>query len=89
VRPFSTRKPTETVSAPKVYGFDTGFICYYRGLQGLRDNDLGTLWEHFVLNELTARLQTHRINYWRDKRGHEVDFVLAERRNNFLAIECK
>jgi len=26
VRPFSTHRPTEIVSAPKVYGFDTGFV---------------------------------------------------------------
>ena len=34
-------------------------------------------------------LQTRRINYWRDKRGHEVDFVLAERGRQPIAIECK
>lgn len=89
IRPFSTRRPTEIVSAPKVYGFDTGFICYYRGWQGLRDEDLGILWEHFVLNEMMAHLQTREIGYWRDKRGHEVDFVLAGRRKSPLAIECK
>ena len=89
IRPFSTRRPTEIVSAPKVYGFDTGFICYYRGWQELRDEDLGILWEHFVLNEMMAHLQTREIGYWRDKRGHEVDFVLAGRRKSPLAIECK
>lgn len=31
VRPFSTRRSTELVSALKVYAFDTGFICYLRG----------------------------------------------------------
>jgi predicted AAA+ superfamily ATPase len=89
IRPFSTRRPTEIVSAPKVYGFDTGFICYYRGWQELRDEGLGVLWEHFVLNEMMAHLQTREILYWRDKRGHEVDFVLAGRRKSPLAIECK
>ncbi len=89
IRPFSTRRPTEIVSAPKVYGFDTGFICYYRGWQQLRDEDLGILWEHFVLNEIMTHLQTREIGYWRDKRGHEVDFVLAARRKSPLAIECK
>jgi hypothetical protein len=89
IRPFSTRKPTEIVSAPKAYGFDTGFVCYHRGWQQLRDDDLGILWEHFVLNELMARLQTREINYWRDKCGKEVDFVLAQRRKTPLAIECK
>lgn len=89
IRPFSSRRPTEIISAPKVYGFDTGFICYYRGWQELRDDDLGILWEHFVLNEMMAHLQTREIGYWRDKRGHEVDFVLAARRKSPIAIECK
>jgi predicted AAA+ superfamily ATPase len=89
VRPFSTRRPTEIVAAPKVYGFDTGFICYYRGWQDLRDDDVGTLWEHFVLNEIMARSQTREVFYWRDKRGHEVDFVIATNRKRPAAIECK
>ena len=89
IRPFSTRRPAEIVSAPKVYGFDTGFVCYYRGWQQLRKEDMGHLWEHFVLNEMMARLQSREIGYWRDKRGHEVDFVLAGRRKNPIAIECK
>jgi hypothetical protein len=38
--------------------FDTGFICYYRGWQDLRDDDLETWWEHFVLNEIMARSQS-------------------------------
>jgi hypothetical protein len=29
------------------------------------------------------------IHYWRDKQGHEVDFVLARRGKPPLAIECK
>ena len=57
IRFFSTRRPTEIVAAPKVYGFDTGFVCYYRGWQGQRDDDLGVLWEHFVLNKIMARRQ--------------------------------
>ncbi len=89
IRPFSGRKPAEIVSAPKVYGFDTGFICYHRGWRQLRKEDLGTLWEHFVLNEMMARMQTREIFYWRDKRGHEIDFVLARRGSDPMAIECK
>lgn len=89
VRPFSTHRPNEIVAAPKVYGFDTGFVCYYRGWQQLRDDDYGVMWEHFVLNEIMANLQSRDIFYWRDKRGHEVDFILATRRTNPLALECK
>jgi predicted AAA+ superfamily ATPase len=89
VRPFSTRRATEIVAAPKVYGFDTGFVCYHRGWHTLRNDDLGPLWEHFVLNEMQARLQGEPILYWRDKSQHEVDFVLRRRGATPLAIECK
>lgn len=89
IRPFSTRRATEIVAAPKVYGFDTGFVCYYRGWAALRREDLGLLWEHFVLNEMLAALQGEPVRYWRDKAGHEVDFVVARRGRPPLAIECK
>jgi hypothetical protein len=89
VRPFTSHSPTEIVAAPKVYAFDTGFVCYYRGWHALRPDDLGQLWEHFVLNELHANLQSREIHYWRDKQGHELDFVLARRGMPPVAIECK
>jgi hypothetical protein len=77
------------VAAPKVYGFDTGFVCYFKGWDSLRPEDYGLLWEHYVLNEMNAHLQSRRINYWRDKRGHEVDFVVKTRSRPPIAIECK
>lgn len=89
IRPFSSHRPTEIVAAPKVYTFDTGFVCYHRGWHDLRRDDLGILWEHFVLNELHAGLQSRRVGYWRDKRGHEIDFVLSDRRSDPIAVECK
>ena len=90
IRPFSTHKHTEIVMAPKVYGFDTGFVCYAKGQRELRPEDLGLMWEQCVLNEIHAQLQTHSINYWRDKHGHEVDFVMRNKGTNELTvIECK
>jgi predicted AAA+ superfamily ATPase len=89
LRPFSSRRQTEIIAAPKVYGFDTGFVCAHRGWTALRYEDLGHLWEHFVLNEIQAALQTRDIRFWRDKRGHEVDFVWARPGRVPLAIECK
>ncbi len=41
VRPFHRHKPIEIVAAPKVYAFDTGFVCYYRGWTSLRREDMG------------------------------------------------
>jgi hypothetical protein len=89
VRPFSSRRRTEIVAAPKVYGFDTGFVAYYRGWQQLRTDDLGKLWEHFVLNELQSHFPGQSVGYWRDLRGHEVDFVISRRGQAPIAIECK
>jgi predicted AAA+ superfamily ATPase len=89
IRPYSQYKPSEIVSAPKVYGFDTGFVSYFKGWESLRKEDTGLLWEHFVLNEIYANGQTKTINYWRDKRGHEIDFVFGGRENSPAAIEVK
>ena len=89
VRPYSTHRPTEIVAAPKVYGFDTGFVCYHRGWATLRPDDMGSLWEHFVLNEIQGRLQQRALRYWRSKHGAEVDFVLSRRGGGPVAIECK
>lgn len=89
LRPFSSRRSSEIIAAPKVYGFDTGFVCAHRGWTSLRPDDLGRLWEHYVLNELTAHIQTAGLRYWRDKQGHEVDFLWVPRGATPVAIECK
>ena len=89
VRPFSGGTTAEIVSAPRVYAFDTGFVCEHRGWRDLRREDLGALFEHLVLNELHALLGSRAsIRYWRAKAGPEVDFVL-DRPGRPLAIECK
>jgi len=89
IRPYSTHRPSEIVAAPKVYAFDTGFVCYFRGWTSLRPEDFGLLWEHFVLNELQAKLERRDIRYWRDKRGHAVDFVIPQKGGGIIAIEAK
>jgi predicted AAA+ superfamily ATPase len=89
LRPFSSRRGNEIVAAPKVYGFDTGFVCNHRGWTSLRPEDRGHLWEHYVLNELTARLQGTGLRYWRDKQGHEIDLIWTPRGRPPVAIECK
>ncbi len=89
VRPFHARRASEIVAAPKVYGFDTGFVGQYRGWETLRPEDRGLLWEHYVLNEIHARLQRRDIHMWRDKHHHEIDFVLRKSPRRTLAIECK
>ncbi len=89
LRPFSGHKPTEIIAAPKVYAFDTGFVCYFRGWDKLRSQDMGGLWEHFVLNEMMAHLQSRAVRYWRTKQGREIDFILPLRGGEVHTIECK
>lgn len=89
VRPFHSNPSREIVGAPRVYGFDTGFVRVFRGWQTLRPEDEGSLFEHLVLNELHAALQQRTVKYWRTKRGEEVDFVLPVVGAAPVAIECK
>jgi predicted AAA+ superfamily ATPase len=89
VRPYHGGGFRELVKQPKVYGFDTGFVGFARGWDPLRPEDHGVLWEHVVLEQLQARFPDLIVRYWRDKAGHEVDFVLARSRDQVDAVECK
>ena len=90
LRPFAGGAAAEVKSQPKVYAFDTGFVCYFRNIDKLRNEDRGLLLEHLVLAELQARWPRECIFYWRDKQKHEVDFILRkDRGEQLLAIECK
>lgn len=89
IRPFFGGGRKELVKMPKVYGFDTGFVTFALGWDPLRPQDYGLLWEHLVLEWLKALYPNERIRYWHDKAGREVDFVLARRRDQVDAIECK
>jgi len=57
LRPFSTQRPVEIISAPKTYAFDTGFLCYCRDWQQPRADEFELLWKHWVLNEICSHLQ--------------------------------
>ena len=90
VRPFSDGGSSEIKSQPKIYGFDTGFVNFFRGVATLGNEDRGNLLEHLALAELQAIFLRNEIFYWRDKQRHEVDFVIKKSRGrNFTAIECK
>jgi predicted AAA+ superfamily ATPase len=90
VRPWSGGGAAEIKSQPKVYGFDTGFVSYFREWGTLRPEDRGHLLEHLVLNELFARLPRESVRFWRDKQKHEVDFVVKQGRGAaIVALECK
>lgn len=89
VRPFFGGGRKELVKMPKVYGFDTGFVSFFRGWDQLRSEDYGCLWEHLVLEWLMSRFSEDTIHYWRDVAGRELDFVMPRGRDGVDAIECK
>jgi hypothetical protein len=88
LRPFAGGARREILSQPKIYAFDTGFVCYARGWDSLRDDDCGLLWEHLVLDTLLS-IPLPKLHFWRDKQGREVDFVHPMSRDRIDAIECK
>ncbi len=88
LRPYAHGGRREIVAQPKLYAFDTGFVCHARGWTTLRLEDRGGLWEHLVLDVLLS-LPAAKVHYWRDKQRREVDFVLPRGRDVVDAIECK
>ena len=90
LRPYSSGSAVEIKSQPKVYGFDTGFVCYFKSIDNLRDEDRGHLLEHLVLGELQANFEPSQIFYWRNKQKLEIDFIIKPSRSkDVIAIEVK
>ncbi|MDO8835029.1 MAG: ATP-binding protein [Vicinamibacterales bacterium] len=89
VPPFHGGSRRELVKRPRVYGFDTGFVCFVRGWEQLREEDRGGLWEHLVLDVLRAAVGPARtVSFWRDKSDREIDFVVPHGRAVDV-FECK
>jgi predicted AAA+ superfamily ATPase len=87
--PFHGGGRREITQRPKCYSFDTGFVTFVKGWDSIREEDRGLLWEHLVLDTLRTIVDDHRLFYWRDKSGREVDFVIKGGRQQSDAIECK
>jgi predicted AAA+ superfamily ATPase len=87
--PFYGGGRREITRRPKAYSFDTGFITYMNGWTELREKDRGLLWEHLVLDILRTFIIPYKILYWRDKSGHEIDFVIPSKNRSVHTIECK
>jgi len=88
IRPYAQGGRREILAQPKLYGFDTGFVCFARGWDTLRTEDCGLLWEHLVLDTLRS-IPIAPILFWRNKQQHQVDFVMPRGRTHVDIIECK
>lgn len=84
------------VKMPKLYFYDTGLASTLLGIQNSEQLDInpyrGALFENFVIAELIKKsfnkAQPHRIYFWRDNTGHEIDVIL-ESANSLFPIEIK
>jgi predicted AAA+ superfamily ATPase len=89
VPPFHAGSQREIVGSNRAYAFDTGLVAHERGWDSIRDEDRGLLWENLVLDELRCRQPHGSIQFWRDKSGREVDFVIGRPRGRADAVEAK
>lgn len=89
VSPFHGGGKKEITQRPKCYAFDTGFVTYIKGWNEIREEDRGILWEHLVLDLLSAHLPGEQVYYWRDKSNREIDFVLKTNNKSIDIFECK
>jgi predicted AAA+ superfamily ATPase len=91
---FSRNQRNEIRNNRKVYFYDNGvrnmLINNFNELDSR--NDLGALWENFLVSERVKQQQYHRIftnNYfWRNLQKQEIDFI-EEREGRIFAFEFK
>ena len=81
----------KAVSKAKFYFFDVGVANILAQRLEIREKSelFGKAFEHFIYCELRAyceyRKDRRPLSFWRDYRGHEVDFILGDT----LALEVK
>lgn len=89
IKPYFTNKRVEIVKNPKVYFFDTGIRNFIiNDFRGFDDRpDTGALLENGVFQQLLKK--DYKINYWRTKKQHEIDFIVFPSDQKELALEVK
>jgi uncharacterized protein len=96
IRPFTTNPSSAMVKAPKLLWSDCGLAAWLAGIRAPEEIDKrldSGFWLeqtiHQTLQSWRALDPTNRrLHYWRDRAGHEVDFIL-EQNGKLVAIEIK
>ncbi len=89
--PFKKVVHRKAVGKAKFYFFDVGVANILAQRLEIRERSelFGKTFEHFIYCELRAyceyRKDRRSLSFWRDYRGHEVDFILGDS----LALEVK
>lgn len=96
IRPFATNPSVPLVKAPKLLWTDCGLAASLAGIKSPADvtnrPDAGFWLEQTLFQTLqTWRAMDpphRRLHFWRDRPGHEVDFIL-EQDGKLVALEIK
>lgn len=88
IRPFFSNRRKEITKNPKIYFFDAGLRnLITQNFNPLKTRgDKGQLYENFIFTQLIK--QDLLINYWRDKKQSESDFIIKQGQK-LLPIESK
>jgi hypothetical protein len=87
VSPHSSNPRVEIVKAPKIFFYDTG-LAQMLWLNKIPQSIVGNILETSVFAELVKKYGRESINYWRNKKQNEIDFILNFK-NQILPIEVK
>lgn len=96
VQPFFTNKTKRMTKNPKLYFLDAGLAAYLSGWKNadmLRHSPMaGAIFETHLFGNL-LRYFKHRIlqadiSFWRDRDGHEIDFIVTHQ-SKITPIEVK
>jgi len=96
LRPLATNLSGALVKAPKLLWADCGLAAALAGIRSSRDlasrMDAGFWLEQTLFQSLqtwrTLEPQRRKLHFWRDRAGHEVDFIL-EQDGKLVALEVK
>jgi predicted AAA+ superfamily ATPase len=96
IRPLGTTPSAALVKAPKLLWTDCGLAAWLAGIKSSAEvtqrMDAGFWLEQTLFQTLQTwralEPQGRRLHFWRDRAGHEVDFIL-EQDGRFVALEIK
>ncbi len=96
IRPLAANPSSSMVKAPKLLWSDCGLAAWLAGIRSAEEIskrlDSGFWLEQTIYQTLQSWRAldptNRRIHYWRDRAGHEVDFIL-ERDGKLVAVEIK
>lgn len=96
IRPFTTNPSSAMVKAPKLLWSDCGLAAWLAGIRVPEEVDKRLDSGFWLEQTIYQTLQSwraldptnRRLHYWRDRAGHEVDFIL-EQNGKLVAIEIK